>query len=141
MDKIAQLDILFQQFRNDIVNHLPDSILEIDIEVLHELGILQDEENIDATASLTRFFHVVEAADKITLFNDQFIVWVVPDMVDEEPITLTLIALNSGFEPKLELGFTTSGVYNTSRLVLRILEKLLEEIQETEELLHSLQID
>jgi hypothetical protein len=39
----------------------------------------------------------------------------------------------------LELCFITSGVYNTSRLVLRVLEKFLVEIEENEKLLKTLE--
>ena len=51
---------------------------------------------------------------------------------------MTLIALNHEEQPQLEIAFSTSGVYNSSRLVLRVLEKYLQEIQETEDTLKSL---
>ena len=38
----------------------------------------------------------------------------------------------------MELVFSAAGVYNSSRMVLKVLERFLEEIQETERVLASL---
>jgi hypothetical protein len=54
---------------------------------------------------------------------------------------LVLIALNQKGIPRLELAFLTTDVYNTSKLVLRILEKFLHEIQENEESLRPYKFD
>ena len=137
MDKIAELDSSFEQFMNHLPDLIPDGILEVDLELLKRFGLLS-EEPVEQSASLTRFFHVVEAPEKITLFNDQFVIWVVPENCQDESITLVLIAINRANKPKLEMAFATSGIYNTSKLVLRIIEKLLAEIQETEELITQL---
>ncbi len=88
--------------------------------------------------SLTRYFHVIETEEKITLINEQYIVWIVPGKIDNVSITYTMIALNLPTEAKLELVFSTSGVYNTSKLVLRVLEKYLSEIQENEDFMSRL---
>lgn len=134
MDKIAELDLSYEQFMNHLPELIPDGVLEVDLPLLQRLGLLTDDAGA-ASHSLTRYFHVVEAKEKITLFNDQFVVWVVPENIEDEPTTLVLIAINFEAKLKLELAFVTSGIYNTSRLVLRIIEKLLSEIQETEDLI------
>ena len=111
----------------------PDGIVEIDLSLLHELGLLACEEESHEETSLTHNFYVVESADKLTLFNQKYVVWIVPKLVDQTPTTYTLIALNDKKQTHLEMVFATSGVYNHSSLVLRILEKFLEQIEENEE--------
>ncbi len=140
MDKIAELDSSYEQFIKRLPELLPDGILEIDLKLLQKLGLLHEEAQTEHTPSLTRFFHVVESKEKITLFNDQFAIWIVPEKVHNEPQTLVLVALDVN-KPQLEMAFSMTGIYNTSRLVLRVLEKFLEEIQETEELLTKLKTD
>ncbi|MDB6081864.1 MAG: hypothetical protein JWO53_1136 [Chlamydiia bacterium] len=135
MDKIAGLDSSYEQFMNHLPELIPDGVLEVDLPLLQKLGLLNDDGTASSGQSLTRYFHVVEAKEKITLFNDQFVIWVVPEKIEEEPTTLVLIAMNNESKLKLELAFVTSGIYNTSRLVLRIIEKLLSEIQENEDLI------
>ena len=137
MDKIAELDSSYAQFMNHLPELIPDGILEVDLELLKRFNLL-DADASQTSANLTRFFHVVEAPEKITLFNDQFVIWVVPENCQDEAVTLVLIAINRSNQPKLEMAFATSGIYNTSKLVLRIIEKLLAEIQETEELITQL---
>ncbi len=139
MDKIAELDSSYEQFINRLPELIPDGIVQVDLKLLQKLGLLHEEVENDTSTSLTRFFHVVESKDKITLFNDQFVIWIVPEKLDTEPHTLVLIALNSPPKPRLEMAFTISGIYNTSRLVLRVLERFLSEIQENEELITNLQ--
>jgi hypothetical protein len=139
MDKIAELDSCFEGFISNLPCLIPDGILDVDIHLLQKLGLLTEEELAGAAPNLTRYFHVVESKEKITLYNDQFVIWVVPEKVQDEPTTIVLIAMNQDAKLRLELAFSTSGVYNTSRLVLRVLEKLLHEIQETEEFISHLQ--
>jgi len=80
----------------------------------------------------------VESEEKLTLVNDEFIVWIVPEKLKSSSITFTLIALNKENDIQLELAFTTRGIYNNSHLVLRLLEKYLIDIQNTEEQLAKL---
>ncbi len=140
MDKIAELDSSFEQFIHRIPELLPDGILEVDLKLLQKLGLLHEEIQTENAPSLTRFFHVVESKDKITLFNDQFAIWIIPEKVQNEPQTLVLVALDVN-KPQLEMAFSMTGIYNTSRLVLRVLEKFLAEIQETEDLLSQLKTE
>ncbi len=141
MDKIAELDSSYEQFINRLPELLPDGIVEVDLQLLQKLNLLHEETDGDNATSLTRFFHVVESKDKITLFNDQFVIWIVPEKINHEPHTLVLVALEAPHKPKLEMAFAMSGIYNTSRLVLRVLEKLLSEIQENEDLLATLETE
>lgn len=139
MDKIAELDSSYEQFIRRLPELIPDGITFVDLKLLQKLGLLYEELESDTSTSLTRFFHVVESKDKITLFNDQFVIWIVPEKVNNEPTTLVLVALDDHSKPKLEMAFSMTGIYNTSRLVLRVLEKFLSEIQENEDLLTHLE--
>lgn len=146
MDKIAELDSSYERFIRRLPELIPDGITFVDLKLLQKLGLLHEEIETDASTSLTRFFHVVESKDKITLFNDQFVIWIVPEKVNNDPTTLVLVALDDHTKddhakPKLEMAFSMSGIYNTSRLVLRVLEKFLSEIQENEELITHLKSD
>ena len=139
MDKIAELDSSYEKFMNHLPELVPDGIVHVDLQLLQKLGLLHDEIDNDNSSSLTRFFHVVESKEKITLFNDQFVIWIVPEKINNEPHTLVLVALNFPPKPKLDMAFSMSGIYNTSRLVLRVLEKFLADIQENEDLISNLQ--
>lgn len=130
----VDLENAFNRYMSDLPQHAPDGIVEVDLTLLQELGLLvYDEEQEEISDSLTHNFFVIESADKLTLFNEKFSVWIVPKMLHETPTTYTLIALNEDQKPRLEMVFTTSGVYNHSSLVLRILERFLEQIEENEE--------
>lgn len=135
MYNAQRLEEFYQKFIGDLNKYLPDGVIEVDIDLLHRFDLLNYERKQDP--SLTRYFHVMESLEKITLVNDQFIIWVVPDTTGNIPRTYVLIALNKDGTPKLELTFVTSDVYNSSKLVLRILEKFLHDIQENEENLKS----
>lgn len=124
----------YHEYMSDLKRHVPDGIVEIDLSLLQELGLLaSEEESEDDESTLTHNFYVVESSDKLTLFNQKFVVWIVPKMVEQTPTTYTLIALNEKRKTRLEMVFSTAGVYNHSNLVLRILEKFLEQIEENED--------
>lgn len=138
MNHPSVLEACFKKYIKNIIQWLPDGVVQVDLELLHRLNLLHyyNKEYDDPT--LTRYFHVVDSGDKITLVNDDFVVWIVPDKKDNVATTYTLIALNKNDTIHLELAFATSGIYNNSRLVLRLLEKYLFEIQTTEDLLTKL---
>lgn len=132
------LDDFYKKYMSDLPHWLPDGIVEVDLALLHRLGLLKYHSVEKERFSLTRYFHVMESSEKITLLNEQFLIWIVPEQIDDVPATYTLICLNQASGPQLEIAFCTWGIYNSSRLVLRVLEKFLYEIQETEDLLISL---
>jgi hypothetical protein len=122
-----------------MANWLPEDIITVDLNLLQKLNLLDYNDPKSEDPSLTRYFHVVESEEKITLINEDFIVWIVPEKLEDVAVTYTLIALNREGSPELELAFVNSGVYNTSKLVLRVLEKLLHETQENEEMIKKMQ--
>lgn len=129
-----ELEYDYQKYIGDLKQFVPDGVVDIDLSLLHELGLISCEEtHEEEETSLTHNFYVVESSDKLTLFNQKYVVWIVPKLVEQTPTTYTLIALNDKKQTHLEMVFATSGVYNHSSLVLKILEKFLEQIEENEE--------
>lgn len=126
----VDLEAAYQEYINDLKRFVPDGVIEVDLNLLQELGLLSSEEGEEE--DLTQNFYVVESTDKLTLFNQRFAIWIVPKMVDNTPTTFTLIAQNEKEKPRLEMVFAATGVYNHSSLVLRILERFLEQIEENE---------
>jgi hypothetical protein len=126
-----ELESAYQEYITDLKRFAPDGILEVDQALLNELG-LHSVQEIDAD-DLTHEFYVIESAEKLTLFNQKYVIWIVPQMVHITPVTYTLIARHVNGKIRLEIAFSTRGAYNDSHLVLRILEKFLEEIEENED--------
>ncbi len=140
MHNLAVIEECYKKFVKSLDSWIPEGIYFIDLELLHRFDLLHFQPTGDRknfiNPILTRYFHIVESPEKITLINDEFVVWIIPDRLDQHPITYTLIALNPhNKEPQLEAAFIATGVYNTSKLVLKVLEKFLLEIQDTEETL------
>jgi len=134
MANITQMDAAFRKYTEDLSGHLPDGLIQVNLPLLQRLKLLDfSSDSIEGASKITSHFHVIESPEKITLFNDRFAVWIIPEMTANRPTTYALVAFNEGDDLRLELGFSADGIYNTSRMVLRVLEQLLNEIQETEE--------
>jgi len=78
-----ELEDAFQNFIANLNNYIPDGIIEVNLQLLSELGILeveqlQDDQNDE---EFPHYFHVIETSDKVTLFNHQFAVWIVPKII------------------------------------------------------------
>ena len=138
MKNPASLDLCYKKYIADLHQWLPDGFTTIDLEVLHQLDLLHFHESIHSDSGATRYFHVVESDDKLTLVNEEFVIWIVPEKGENDGSTYTLIARNGQKDPQLELGFITKGAYNRSHLVLQIIEKYLIEIHSTEDFLKKL---
>lgn len=137
MDELREIDQYYKKISKDLNRFLPDGLIVVDIDLLQELDLLNFH-SFPNDPGFTRYFQVVESEEKITLINDQFVVWIVPEKRENEAYTYILIATNTPETPHLELAFRVSGAYNTSRLVLRLLERYLSDIQETEDSLRHL---
>jgi len=128
-----QLEEFYQEYFNNLEKWAHDGIIHVDLELLHDFGILESiSEEEDDSDDLTQYFHVIESVEKVTLFNEQFVVWIIPRMEDEEATTYVLIALSQEEKPQLEIVFATTGVYNTPRYVLKVLQHFLIDMLETE---------
>ncbi|MBS0624810.1 MAG: hypothetical protein JSS32_02025 [Verrucomicrobia bacterium] len=135
-----QIEETYKEFMGNLGNWAHDGILRVDLKTLHDLGLLSTLNNDQSDPDdLTQYFHVIESVEKVTLFNEQFIVWIIPKMDQELPMTYVLIALNHPEKVHLEVVFTTSGVYNTPRYVLKVLQHHLVDMLETEATLTSME--
>ncbi len=139
MDPI-QLDEAYHTFASNLQTWVPDGIIEVDLELLESLGILTPDQYDESNApeQLPHYFHVIETDEKVTLFNHQFVIWIVPKLIDDVPTTIVFIALISSNQPHLEMVFSTAGVYNTPKFVLKLLKSYLSEVIETEESISSI---
>src|SRR3990167_386649 len=128
-----QIEEAYKEFVNNLPSCAHDGITPIDLSYLHGHGLLSSlsEENGEPD-DLTQYFHVIESVEKVTLFNEQFIVWIIPKMEGEVPNTFVLIALNHPENAHLEIVFSTRGVYNTPRHVLKVLQHFLVDMLDTE---------
>lgn len=131
MENLENIEQYYQKIIQDLPSYLPEGLVDVDIDLLSHFHMLEDKKPKDL--ALTRYFQVIESSDKVTLINNQFVVWILADHKGLKPKTFVLIALRKGDQLKLELGFRTSDIYNTSQLVLRLLENYLHEIQENED--------
>ena len=134
------LEDAYKEFSKDLSKWVHDGIIQVDMKLLNDLGLLNSAELEHALsdAHLNHFFHIIETPDKVTLFNEQFAVWIVPELVGEIPTTTTLIALVQTNRPQLELAYTTSGVYNTPKYILKVLQHFITEVQDTEAVISSI---
>lgn len=136
----VQIEETYKEFMGHLGDWAHDGITHIDLLFLHESGLLQIlQEDKSDPDDLTQYFHVIESVEKVTLFNEQFIVWIIPKMDGDQPITYVMIALNYPDKAHLEIVFTTRGVYNTPRHVLKVLQHFLVDMLETEETLISIE--
>ena len=135
MHNLSLIEESYQKFIKNLDYWIPEGIYSINLDLLQHFDLLHFQPTGERKDTpLSGSFHIIETPEKITLINDQFIVWIIPDKADDQPLTYALIALNKGNqEPRLEAAFIASGVYNSSRMVLKTLEKFLLEIQENEQ--------
>lgn len=131
-----QIEAAYKEFIGNLPSWAHDGIMSIDLKFLHDQGLLASLQDDHADPEdLTQYFHVIESVEKVTLFNEQFIIWIIPKMEGEQPLTYVLIALNHPEKATLEIVFATRGVYNTPRYVLKVLQHFLADMLETEETL------
>ncbi len=129
----TQIEQSYQDFVSNLPEFAHDGILSVNLGFLHEQGILDTlGTDDDDSEDLTQFFHVIESPEKVTLFNEHFVVWIVPKMEEEQPVTFVLIATTHADKAQLEIVFTTDGVYNSPRYVLKVLQHFLSDMLETE---------
>ena len=134
-----QLEEAYKDFTENFQKWAPDGFINVNLQLLQDLGLLSNTEVESSDSdSLAQQFHVVETSDKVTLFNEQFAIWIVPQVDTELPSTLILISLIQNLKPHLEIVYTTSGVYNTPQYILRVLQHFLTEVLDTEAIISSI---
>lgn len=134
-----QLEEAYGEFSRDLLKWVPDGVVCVNMDLLHNVGLLRhDVLEQSAIDDLSHFFHVLETPDKVTLFNQQFAIWIVPQTIEEASSTLTYISLLNANKPHLEIVFSTSGVYNSPKYILKVLQHFLQEVIDTEAVLSSI---
>ncbi len=136
----AELEEAFKEFSENFSKWVPDGVIPVNLTLLNELGLLHHAHFEQSSSdTFAHFFHVLETQEKVTLFNQQFAVWIVPKVIDEQPTTLTFIAfLNNSTKPHLEIVFSTTGVYNTPKYILKVLQHFISEVLDTEAVISSI---
>jgi hypothetical protein len=137
--------VLLEETFNHMVTHLnqkaPDGIIDVDLQLLSSLNLLEINllENQQFFTGSSEQFYMVEADEKLTLFNPNFVIWMLPSFVGENASTYVFMAKNfPEAPPKLEIVFLAKGVYNTSSLVLAVLDGFLKEMKENDDFLVNL---
>jgi hypothetical protein len=136
----TDLDASYKKYTEDLSQWLPDGVIDVDLDLLNSLGVLDKKGNICPPVPedhKDHSFYIFESDDKITLMNDKYAVWIVPQQDQTLATTFTFVAKNTDTEPNLELVFSASGLYNSSAFILKILEAFLDEIEENENFLSS----
>jgi hypothetical protein len=133
------LEEAFKEFTQNFSKWVPDGIIAINLSILDQMGLLNSS-SLDKTTpdNLSHNFHVVETDEKVTLYNEQFAVWLIPQNNQEGSSTTAMIALLQHNKPHLEIVYTTSGVYNTPRYILKVLQHFLTEVIDTEAIISSI---
>jgi len=135
-----QLEDAYKDFTDNLQQWAPDGCIHVNLQLLQDLGLLNNwDADTTAPESLTQQFHVVETNDKVTLFNEKFAIWITPQVQTELPSTLVMIALIQGQKLHLEIIYATSGVYNTPKYILKVLQHFMTEMLDTEATLSSIE--
>ena len=136
-----QLDQIYSKYISNLSSWIPEGIIEVSMPLLEDIGLLKHEtfENDKNQEQLPHYFHVIETNEKVTLFNHQFVIWIIPKIIDEIPSTIVMIALINNQDPHLEIVFSTQGVYNTPKFVLKLIKYYLSEVIDTEEAISSIE--
>ena len=137
------LDKAFKEFSSNLAGWMPEGIIDVSLPLLEEIGLLKHEHfnEKQEVEQLPHYFHVIETNDKVTLFNHQFAIWIVPKLIGDQSSTMVLIALINKKQPHLEIVFSTTGVYNTPKFVLKLIKHYLSEVIDTEQAISSLKKD
>lgn len=135
----VQLEQAYKEFTEHFQKWVPDGVIAVNLQVLQDLGLLNSA-NLEhnSAENLTHQFHVIETHDKVTLFNEQFAIWIIPQSQGESSSTMTMIALLHNNKPHLEIVYSTAGVYNTPRYILKVLQHFLSEVLDTEAVISSI---
>lgn len=138
MVSIEKLDAFF----NDLIQHtpdlLPDGILDINVKSLHALHLLTEESPASGSTPAT-LLQAIESGGKITLYNEKFALWIAPQRNADPASTIVFIATRSEDMIKPEIAFRTTGIHNRSKTILKLIDRFLLDIQETESLISKLE--
>ena len=136
----TQLDEAYDAFTANPSLWIPEGIIDVDLHLLDKIGLLTYDafKKKEQSEELPHFFHVIETSDKVTLFNHQFAIWIVPKFIEGYATTIVMISLIKKSHPHLEVVFSTKGIYNVPKFILKLLKYYLYEVIDTEEAISSI---
>ena len=140
MNDIVLIEESYKRYISNSLTWTAENVIQVDMSLLQQLNLAETCYLHVSDYELKFSFHFLETDEKITLWNDKFVIWIVPDSLEGELTTSVMIALNRPANTKLELIYTATGVFNSSQLILRILEKFLQEIEENEQVIDDYRI-
>lgn len=135
---IDQLNTFFTDNMKDLTRVLPDGITAVDLPLLSKMNIIDDASVHCQQGPLPQHMYAVETEDRITLYNDSYVAWIVPQKKEPDSETLLLIALLANQQPKVELGFSFRGIHNQAKTILKVLDTAIFDIRQTEQELHHI---
>lgn len=142
MHDLSIIEESYNQFMSHLNYWLPEGLIDVNLQLLYQLDLLHFQPvrtglNQEDT-HFTGAFQMIESPEKMTMINDEFVVWITPVLAKSIRLTYVLIALNRETGPHLEMAYITAGIYNRSPIVLKLLDKFLCDLKETENLLTKL---
>lgn len=138
MFSIEEINAYYEYLNDHTSDILPDGIIEVDVKTLQNLDILNSHEPLGSTPA-KELLQAIESGGRITLFNERYILWIVPQSENFPPSTTVILARCVKNEIKPEVGFRTCGIHNQSKTILQLIDRYLSDIQETEVLLEQLE--
>lgn len=129
-----KIEAIYQSIIEELPGMIHENVIEINLELLCALNLLDPNNSILARGH-DFSFHVYEGDEKITLMNDRFFIWIIPQLIDCQPVTYAIVALNKDPIENIELVFSAQGAYNSSKIILRVLSHYLKDIVENESML------
>ena len=132
MVSIEQLDGFFQKLSAHTGEFFPDGVVDITVRILHNLSLLSEDSPVTNEAPASSLLQAVESEGRVTLYNEKFALWIVPQANSPVPTTITYIARRTEDAISPEVAFRTQGIHNRSKTILRLIDRYLSEIQETE---------
>jgi len=138
MISLQKLEKFYQNISINLGNYLQEAVIKVDFALLKSLHLIHPAKEKQKNPHISFYFHILEDHEKITLFNQQFVIWIIPKMLLDTPTTLTIISLVHKKEIKVEMAFSTSGFYNTPKCLLKVLNHYLLEVIENEEAISSI---
>ncbi len=133
IDEINAYYDFLTQHTSDLI---PDGIIEVDVMLLQSLNILNTSQP-PGTPPAKELLQAIDSGGRITLFNNRFVLWIVPQNEISPPSTTVILARCDTNTIKPEIAFKTAGIHNQSKTILQLIDRYLIDIQETEEVLEK----
>ena len=79
---------IYQRYVQHLPEYLPDGMIDMNLSLLQKMHLLDTEGPVTPSPhALTHYFQVIETDEKITLLNEQFVIWIVPSQTEVENST------------------------------------------------------